>query len=156
MQNGWSNHFPSAALWSRVPVFTVPGHDGRLLSLPALMGETALLLAFVSDISLPSTIRRAQWLQSNLPALRRLGVTVALAVPNQPHTLQNFYSSSPLPLDFPLLADEDRQLRRLFQLNRHAGLVLIHQDCRIIAQWAVPEEQTWPDLIAITSVVDAL
>ena len=156
MPNRWSKSNPGPALRTLVPGFTVLGHDGRPLSLAALMGELALLLAFVNDISLPSTIRRAQWLQSNLPTLRRMGVCVALAVPNQPHTLHNFYSSSPAPPDFPLLADDDRQLRRLFQLNRQAGLVLITRDRRIMAQWAVSEEQTWPELVAITSVVEAL
>ena len=156
VHNRWSQILPGAARRALVPGFTAVGHDGRPLSLTALMGELGLLLAFVNDISLPSTIRRAQWLQNNLPALGRLGVRVALAVPNQPHTLQNFYSSSPAPLDFPLLADDDRQLRRLFQLNRQAGLVLITRDRRVMAQWAVPEEQTWPELAAITRVVEAL
>ncbi len=156
MFNRWGESHPAVTLRSLVPAFSALGHDGRPLSLALLMGELALLLAFVNDLALPSTVRRAQWLQNNVPALRRLGVRVALVVPNAPHTLQNFYASSPVPPDFALLADDDRQLRRLFQLSRHAGLVLISRDRRMVAQWAVPEEQTWPELIAITSVVESL
>lgn len=156
MQNPRQETDPAAMLGPIPSGFMALDHAGEPVMLAGLMGELGLLLAFVNDISLSTTIRRALWLQSNLITLRRLGIRVALVVPNQPHTLANFYSSSPVPPEFTLLADEDRQLRRLFQLNRRAGLVLIARDRQVIAQWVVPEEKTWPDIIAITRVAQTL
>lgn len=147
---------PVAKLRTLAPKFNAPDHTGEVRSLPFLMGDSGLLLGFVNDIALTSTIRRAQWLQSHHAVLQRLGLHVALVIPNQPHTLANFYTSCPVPPDFTLLADDDRTLHRLFQLNRRAGLVLIARDLTVIAQWAVPEEKTWPDLAAIMYAAELL
>lgn len=102
--------------------------------LRSLLGRRGLLLGFVGDVWMPSSVLLLRWLTRETTPLRRIEVATAALVGNAPHTLHGFLSASPLPPGFPLLADADRTLHALYNMA-HAGVILIDADLCIRGRW---------------------
>lgn len=131
---------------SPVPDFTLADYRQQQYNLAGLMGAKGVLLGFIGDVWLPANVRRLQWLQRYTPTLQRAGVMVATLIPNETHTLYNFYISSPVPPQFPLLADADRRVHRAYQLDHRATLLLVDHQRQLHETWCVTEKQIWIDV----------
>jgi peroxiredoxin len=138
------------------PAFTARDHDRQLHSLDDLMGAQGLLLGFVGDIWMPASVRRILWLQRHAASFLRADVNLALVICDQPHTLQGFRLSSPLPLEFPLLADTDHAVHQLFNMDDLCGLVLLDASRMIRQKWIVPDERVWPSVNELLDAAKAM
>lgn len=114
--------------------FVASDHREHEHTLRALMGERGLLLGFVGDIWMPSSARLLRWMSRETMPLRRMEIAVAALVSNAAHTLHGFFSASPVPPRFPLLADANRHWHTSYGMS-HDGIILIDAELRIRARW---------------------
>lgn len=136
--------------------FSLSDYQHRLYTLSHLMGENGLLLGFIGDVWLPANVRRLQWLQRYAPRIKNSGVGLAALISNQTHTLYNFYISSPIPLEFPLLADFDRAVHHLYHLDYRPALLLIDRHQIIREKWLVTEKHSWVDFSELLRAIARL
>jgi peroxiredoxin len=141
---------------SVAPEFSLLNHEHRECNLCGLMGKKGLLLGFTGDIWQPASVRRILWLQRQNSRFVRQGINVALLICDKPHMLYGFYMSSVMPLEFPLLADEERITHTKFSMERHAGLILIDSLGIIRDKWLVPDERVWPNVQELTDAFHQL
>lgn len=126
----------------RAPDFALADHDEIARPFASLMGASGLILGFVGDVWMPNNAQLLRWLQRLALPLRRDGIHTALVASNAPHILRSFYASSPVPPLFPLLADADRRVHRLYGMERLEGLFLIDPLRRVHARWLLGSDKT--------------
>ena len=143
-------------LMTTAPDFSAFNHDNRLLSLGDLMGAHGLVLGFTSDIWEPASVRRVMWFQRHFTQFSRLDIQLALLICNESHVLNGFALSSAVPLDFPLLSDSDQAVHRQYNMEGHAGLLVLDNACVIRDKWIMPEERVWPKAPELMGVLEAL
>lgn len=143
-------------LETRAPDFCVLNHNSQVVTLEDLQGERGLVLGFTGDIWQPASVRRILWLQRHQPQFAKQGVNLALLICDKPHMLYGFSMSSVVPLDFPLLADMDRQVHTLYQMNRFAGLVIIDREGIMRDKWIMPDERVWPKAPELIGALELL
>ncbi|MBZ0282708.1 MAG: peroxiredoxin family protein [Anaerolineae bacterium] len=135
------------------PNFTTLDHARQCWSLESLMGERGLMLGFIGDIWQSVSVRRILWLERHAHTLMRGGVNLGLLICDQPHMLYGFYVSSPTPPPFPLLADEKRDIHKMFNMMQYPGMVMIDRQHIVRHKWLVPDDRVWPriqDLLDVT------
>ena len=140
----------------RAPDFSLPDHYDHLYSLALLLGHRGLLLGFLRDVWLPRSVHRVTWLQTHARQLTSWSIRLALVIANQPNTLHNFYTSSPVPPEFPLLADEALRVHGLYDMTQQAGLVLVDRHRVVRARWLMGDAPLWPPLDKLTSALKEL
>jgi peroxiredoxin len=128
------------------PDFELPDHNRKPHRLNDLIGAQGMLLGFIGDIWQPASVRRILWLQRHVSKFALLGTPVALMVRDHAHTLYGFHTSSPLPVPFPLLADVDGSVHQLYNMDKHAGLILIDRHRTIRQKWLMSPDYVWPKL----------
>lgn len=127
-----------------MPEFRLLNGERREQTLKDVMGEHGLLLGFIGDIWMPSTVRRILWLQRHARRVQMLGVNVAVIVRDQPHTLHAFNLSSPMPMEFPMLADPEGSTHTAFGMGVNAGMLLISTKRILRDKWVMPDDRLWP------------
>jgi peroxiredoxin len=132
---------PDISYPERAPDFALADHDEMARPFASLMGSTGLILGFVGDVWMPNNAQLLRWLQRLALPLRREGIDTALVASNASHILRSFYASSPVPPLFPLLADADRRVHRLYGMERLEGLFLIDSMRRIHARWLLSSDK---------------
>lgn len=136
--------------------FHLMDHNETFHTLSDLMGQSGLLLGFIGDIWQPASVRRILWLQRHVQKFAQLGAATALLVRDYPYTLYGFHSSSPLPVPFPLLADPDGEVHRLYRMERHPGLLLIDSMSMLQEKWLMPDDRVWPKIQEINQAIERL
>jgi len=117
-----------------LPIFD---HQEQACTFEAIMGERGILPVFIGDIWAPGNQRAIRWVNRITRPLAHQGVNSALVTSNAAHTLKGFFTSSPLPLTVPLLADSDLKLRRLCAVERKNAILLIDPHGYIRAHWLI-------------------
>lgn len=138
------------------PDFAVLSHTNQLMSLENLMGGRGLVLGFTGDIWEPASVRRILWFQRYFPQFARLQVNLALLLCNQPHQLYGYSMSSVTPLEFPLLADVNRDVHILYNMERYAGIIVVDATGLIRDKWLMPDERVWPKAPELMTVLEML
>lgn len=138
------------------PDFELRDHSHKPQRLRDLCGSRGVMLGFIGDIWLPTSVRRIFWLQRHAPQFTLKGAPVALLVRDKPHTLYGFRMSNPLPVPFPLLADTDGAVHRQFNMERNPGLVLLDRNFRIQAKWLMPDERIWPKMPELLETIEGM
>ncbi len=138
------------------PDFTLKDHENRPRALTSLLGKKGLLLGFIGDIWMPTSVRRIFWLQRHAPRFALAGAPVVLLVRDDPHTLYGFRMSSPLPVPFPLLADNDGEIHQRYNMAHHPGLVLLDKNPLIQAKWLMPDERVWPKMQELLNEINSM
>jgi peroxiredoxin len=141
---------------AHVPDFLLSNHEHRKQGLKDLMGTKGVLLGFIGDIWMPTSVRRIFWLQRHAPKFASSGAPVALLVRDNAHTLYGFRMSSPLPVPFPLLADVNGEVHRQNNMERHPGLVLLDRNFTVRAKWLVPDERVWPAMQTLLEEIERI
>lgn len=136
------------------PEFTTIDHLEHVQTLRSVMGARGLLLGFVGDIWVPSSVSLLRWLGEEAAPLRRMEVATAALVCNAPHTLRGFVSASPVPPRFPLLADADRIIHAVYNMGQ-PGVMLIDAELRIRGRW-LPMQEGLPRPKRFLRVVEAM
>lgn len=143
-------------LGSRASDFTLADHSQTLHSLSDLIGPNGLMLGFIGDIWQAASVRRILWLQRHVAKFSQLGTPITLLVRDHAHTLYGFRMSSPLPVPFPLLADADGKVHRLYAMDRHPGLILVDGARILRYKWLMPEDNVWPKMPELVEAVQTL
>jgi peroxiredoxin len=138
------------------PAFMVRDHESRKHILDDLMGKNGLLLGFIGDIWLPASVRRILWLQRHASTFMRMEINLALLICDKPHTLYGFQVSSPVPLEFPLLSDVDREVHERFNMTQISGLVMLDGQQVVRHKWLVPDERVWPHINELLQAAQSL
>jgi thioredoxin-dependent peroxiredoxin len=108
------------AVGMRAPEFTLPDQDGQNVSLSSLLGDGSLILYFYPADDTPGCTREACSIRDLNPRLHAAGLTVAGVSPQSPASHRAFREKYHLP--FPLLADVDRFVIRLYDVRGPLGI----------------------------------
>jgi peroxiredoxin len=141
-------------LGSPAPHFTLRDHSRAARTLTDLCGERGVVLGFTGDIWRPASVRRIIWLQRHAAMLQRTGFQVALLIQDEPHMVYGFYASSPTPPPFPMLADAERAVHRLFGMEEEAGMVIIDHEFIMRHRWLLTADRIWPRLPEILEALE--
>ncbi|MCC6614680.1 MAG: hypothetical protein IT320_14460 [Anaerolineae bacterium] len=112
-------------------------HQEETCTFDSIMGERGILPVFIGDIWAPGNERVLRWINRITRPLAHEGINSVLVTSNAAHTLKGFFASSPLPLTFPLLADNDLQVRRQCAVERKNAILLIDVQGYIRAHWFI-------------------
>ncbi len=136
--------------------FSLKNHKSVAYTLDDLMGANGVLLGFIGDIWNPTSVRRILWLQHHVGKFALMGTPVAVLVRDLSETLYGFEISSPLPVPFPLLADEAGDVHQMYRMNRHPGLLLIDRNYTLREKWLMPPDRVWPNMKELIGAVQQL
>jgi peroxiredoxin Q/BCP len=104
----------------RAPEFTLPDQTGRERSLTRLSAEGALLLYFYQADFMPICTGHACALRDLHAEIQRCGITLVGISPQSPESHARFGAQYRLP--FPLLADEEKTVIKMYGVNGPLGL----------------------------------
>jgi peroxiredoxin len=115
---------PASALsaGSEAPMFELPDHDGRQVTLASLLASGPAVLLFFRGRWCPFCVAQLEAWNQLLPSISRAGIAVAAISPQTEHQVSLMHDQH--HLHFPLLSDSGNRVARRF------GLV-----------YSVPEEQ---------------
>lgn len=136
--------------------FKLPDHRNERVTLDLVTGKRGVLLAFIGGIWHQSSVRRIFWLQRHAYKFTMLETPIALIAQEPVSTLYGFHMSSPLPMPFPTLADEDGAVHRAFQMGRHPGLLLVDKNYILREKWLMPNERVFPEVSDILEVIQKM
>jgi thioredoxin-dependent peroxiredoxin len=103
----------------RAPEFTLPDQNGHDISLTALLKDGPAILYFYPADFTPGCTREACSIRDLHRELVRAGITVAGISPQSPESHKRFREKHQLP--FTLLADEGKQVIKMFGVNGPLG-----------------------------------
>jgi peroxiredoxin Q/BCP len=96
----------------RAPEFSLPDESGAEVSLTNLLHHGSLILYFYPSDFTPVCTKEACMVQDLHPDILRVGLNVAGISPNDADSHQRFKTKH--ALSFPLLADPERHVARMF------------------------------------------
>lgn len=108
------------AVGARAPEFTLPDQDGREVSLTSLLNAGPLVLFFYPADFTPVCTREVCMMRELHPELVGRGLNVAGISPQGPASHRAFRER--YRLQFPLLADEDKSVIRMYEVNGPLGI----------------------------------
>jgi peroxiredoxin Q/BCP len=103
----------------KAPEFTLPDQNGHDISLTALLKDGPAILYFYPADFTPGCTREACSIRDLHRELTRAGITVAGISPQSPESHKRFREKHNLP--FTLLADEGKQVIKMFGVNGPLG-----------------------------------
>jgi len=103
----------------KVPEFTLPDQDGNDISLTSLLKTGPAILYFYPADFTPGCTREACSIRDIHREISRAGLTVAGISPQSPESHKRFREKHSLP--FTLLADEDKEVTKMFGVNGPLG-----------------------------------
>ena len=103
----------------KVPEFTLPDQNGHDISLTSLLKTGPLILYFYPADFTPGCTKEACSIRDLHREIERAGLTVAGVSPQSPDSHKRFREKHQLP--FTLLADEDREVVKLFGVSGLLG-----------------------------------
>lgn len=104
----------------KVPEFMLPDQDGHDIALASLLQAGPLILYFYPADFTPGCTREACSIRDLHREIERAGLTVAGVSPQSPDSHKRFREKHQLP--FTLLADEGREVIKLFGVSGLMGL----------------------------------
>lgn len=108
------------AIGSRAPEFTLPDQDDRTISLSTLLNRGPLILYFYPADFTPGCTREACMFRDLHSEILNAGLSVAGISPQAPERHTQFRAKYKLP--FPLLADVEKFVIRMYDVNGPLGL----------------------------------
>lgn len=103
----------------KAPEFTLPDQNGHDVSLTSLLSEGPAILYFYPADFTPGCTREACSIRDLHRELTRAHITVAGISPQSPESHRRFREKHDLP--FTLLADEQKQVIKMFGVNGPLG-----------------------------------
>ena len=104
----------------RAPEFTLPDQTGAEVSLTSLVNDGPLILYFYPADFTPGCTREACAIRDVYGELHRAGLSVAGISPQSADSHRSFSEHYQLP--FTLLADSDKSVIRMFDVNGPLGI----------------------------------
>ena len=104
----------------KAPEFTLPDQDGRDVSLTSLLKNGPAILFFYPADFTPGCTKEVCSIRDLHREISRAGLTVAGISPQSPDSHRRFREKYSLP--FTLLADEKREVIRMFGVNGLFGV----------------------------------
>ncbi len=140
----------------QVADFRLTDGNKNVHALNDLMGTNGLLIGFIGNIWHVTSVRRILWLQHHLHKFALMGTPVTLLIQEHVSTIYGFQMSSPLPVPFPMLADEDGSVHTQYQMERHPGLLLIDRNRILRHKWLMSPDRVWPKQAEIAAAIHDL
>ena len=103
----------------KAPEFTLPDQDGHDISLTSLLKDGPVIIYFYPADFTPGCTREACSIRDLHREIGRAGLTVAGISPQSPESHKRFREKYNLP--FTLLADETKEVIRMFGVNGPLG-----------------------------------
>ncbi|MCL4328740.1 MAG: peroxiredoxin [Candidatus Thermoplasmatota archaeon] len=100
---------------TRAPDFTLKDQDGKDVSLDQLVGSKELILYFYPKDETPGCTAEACTFRDHWEDLAGIGASVVGVSSDSPESHRNFIAHR--KLQFPLLSDPDRKVRRLYDCD---------------------------------------
>lgn len=113
---------------TKLPVFSAQDDEDATHNLQDLMGENGLVLSFVYGTWCATCVQALHSLARYAPQLKKEGFNMAAVLIDDPRDIHTFKISSPLPIQFPLLADKDEQIHHLFNADSSKVYMVIDQN----------------------------
>lgn len=113
---------------SKLPIFSAQDDEEKTHKLDDLMGENGLVLSFVYGTWCATCVQALHSLARYAPQLKKEGFNMAAVLIDDPRDIHTFKISSPLPIQFPLLADKDEQIHHLFNADSSKVYMVIDQN----------------------------
>lgn len=104
-------------LGEKLPTFSAYDDEERTHTLQDLMGENGLILSFVYGTWCATCVQTLYSLARYAPQLKKEGFNLAAVLIDEPQDIHTFKISSPLPIQFPLLADKDQHIHQLYKAD---------------------------------------
>ncbi|PJF30102.1 MAG: hypothetical protein CUN52_05030 [Phototrophicales bacterium] len=111
-----------------IPAFTAPDDEEKIHHLHNLMGENGLILSFVYGTWCATCVQALHALARYAPQVKKEGFNMAAVLIDDPRDIHTFKISSPIPIQFPLLADKDEQIHQLYQADSSKVYMVIDQN----------------------------
>lgn len=112
---------PTVQVGDMAPTFTAPLQDGGTFDSAALLGRKWLVLFFYPKDNTPVCTREACAFRDSYEAFVAAGAEVVGVSSDSAATHARFAEKHRLP--FPIVADTDRRLRRLFGVANPLGVI---------------------------------
>lgn len=112
---------PTVQVGDKAPTFTAPLQDGGTFDSAALLGRKWLVLFFYPKDNTPVCTREACAFRDSYEAFAAAGAEVVGVSSDSVESHAKFAAKHRLP--FPIVADTDRRLRRLFGVANPLGLI---------------------------------
>lgn len=109
-----------------VPGFQLEDENGVIRSLDGLYGEHGLLLVFVRGTWCTQCVATMYFLARYAKNITQLGVNIAIVAIDNVGALKAFKISASLPMNFPLLADEDETVHKDFDITIREKYLLLN------------------------------
>ena len=107
------------AVGARAPEFTLPDHDGRDVSLSALLNNGPLVLFFYPADFTPVCTKEVCMVRDLFAEISQRGLNAAGISPQSPDSHRRFRGKHSLP--FTLLSDDDKSVVRMYEVNGLLG-----------------------------------
>lgn len=137
----------------RVPGFTLFDEKHKKWTLEELMGSSGLLMVFVRGTWCAQCVQTLYNLARQAPGFARMRVNTAVIAIDSEHSLNSFKQTASLPLDFPLLADEDQTVRQHYGVNMSEVYLLIDREGTLRTIFLDPDGLSRPNSQAIRTAI---
>lgn len=113
---------------AKLPIFSAQDDEEATHNLHDLMGKNGLVLSFVYGTWCATCVQALHSLARYAPQLKKEGFNMAAVLIDDPRDIHTFKISSPLPIQFPLLADKDETIHNLYRADSSKVYMVIDQN----------------------------
>lgn len=138
---------------SQLPHFEVQDEEGKLQTPQSLMGTNGLLLVFVYGTWCAPCVQTFYSLGRTSQAFLNEGVNVAVVSVDDAPTLKNFKLTSSTPLNFPLLADPEEELHKLYDSAVAKTYLIVDPDGIVQAKFVNADGNSKPSHQALLGAI---
>lgn len=140
----------------QVSDFTLPDDSSKPLSLQETMGAGGVLLTFIHGVWCSACVQAIYRLQRYANIYADQGVGVAIVAIDPPHRLSMFKLSARLPIAFPLLADEGREVHERYRLEQVGAYLLIDAAGVLRHKFLDLDHRGWPGHFSIQEAIQQM
>ena len=126
------------------PDFTLRDEKNQSAPLKGIIGENGLLLAFIHGTWCSYCVQTLYRLRRHSAFYDQSGISLAVIAIDPPSALKVFKMSANPPLAYPLLADEDEQVHKLYGLEHIGAYIVIDVAGIVRSKFLDLDHHGWP------------
>lgn len=137
-----------------LPHFETQDEEGKLRTPQNLMGKNGLLLVFVYGTWCAPCVQTIYSVGRTAQAYLNEGVNVAIVAVDDAPTLKNFKLTSPTPINYPLLADPEEELHKLYDSAIAKTYLIVDPEGIVRAKFVNADGKSKPSHQALMGAVE--
>lgn len=126
------------------PEFTLHDEKNQSTPLKGIMGEKGLLLAFIHGTWCSHCVQTLYRLRRHSAFYEQAGIRLSVIAIDPPSALRVFKMSANPPLAYTLLADEDEQVHKLYELEHVGAYIVIDAAGIVRSKFLDFDHHGWP------------